>query len=64
MSAVLTVVRNTPDWVAYFDDERAARLYGSEYRVQRLYFYSREEAEAFAKTHTLNGGPVRIESCT
>jgi hypothetical protein len=31
-----------------FDDARAARLYGESFRRQHLYFWTRDEAEAFA----------------
>ena len=63
MTPILTVVRTPPTLVVYFDDPRAAMRFGSEYRVQRLYFHSREEAERFAAKHTLGGGEARIESC-
>lgn len=50
-----------PTHVVTYDSERAARMYGEEYRVQRWYCWSEEEAHEFASRETLNGGPARVE---
>lgn len=61
MTPILTIVRNPPTLVVYFDDPRAAMRFGEEYRLQRLYFGDELEAIDWAWDHALDGGPVRIE---
>jgi len=53
--------RRVPVAIVHYDDARAARFYGEEFRRQRLYFWTKREALAFAAKHILNGGPARVE---
>lgn len=61
-SGIFPIVHEVPTHVVYFDSDRAARMFGEEYRVQRLYFWSEGEAVDFASKESLNGGPAVIEA--
>ncbi len=58
---IVRAARRACSHVVFYDDDRAARFYGEEFRAQRLYFWTKREAETFAAKHTLNGGPARVE---
>jgi hypothetical protein len=54
-------LRRVCSHVVTYDSPRAAALYGEEFRQQRQFCWSREEAEDFASKNSLNGGPPRVD---
>jgi hypothetical protein len=48
--------RHPPLFAVYFDDDRAARIFGESFRRQRLYAWSLAEAREIAR---VRGGEVR-----